>query len=986
MNSGSSLFSLGRLVLVYGCLVLVPLLLIGRTLDYFARARQDELIRATSEELAQILGRFRRMSTMTAGLEGEIRRLANAIVAGESLTGIQRRLPEGAVTLFLFDAAGKRLMQPGLATDMKVSSERFFGLLRKLGREPGLELTKAEKSMADAFLGSSEAVPLIAGRRGKLLDLRGFAVNRLCGWFALDEDDRSGRHVLALVDTRKVPPTFVIRGTLAGLSDRLPSSIQLGWINLADPRQGELSGKKRISPRLRALVLRDRISREFRRGRQVVQLMTLVGGLRIFGFSRIPMPSGLLAVFRPLLVLIFLLVTMLFGLLWRVRYRIGISVRTKLIGILGAGGLIGVLGFMVFADLYRQVRQSAEIRRNQQFSQKTLEKIDANFLPSFDFLLRDYQEMVREIEASPGKYQERLRQLCDQAESNLLYGAFLIDTQGELLFHGQGATSRDGRRWLVGEYGKTVGNLGKQILSIYNYQSSLAIDAGFQDDSVMAKALTKPSENILRRRGGFQIIRLAGEDTLNFVDIVHDSKGRGWGLLFLIHDTRALETRYLKETVRKISRNTPYRLCALPKVVDSGLPVFPEDLLSRYEEDLHRLVEMVDQTGGVIHRIGKIREGAVLMTGLPGRVLEDFHMVLHSPFQPIREEMESLQRSFAQVSTGVLLFAVLLGFILGDQLIRPIDLLLAGVRKLVSRSYDQPLTPESGDELGQIALGINNIMTDLRDRLCAKGVEEHLLPKEPIVCGDLSLHGWLATSEDFGGTFYDFFRRDAPERIPATGEEPGDLVARSAPSGEMGRTVFLLVDFSGFGLCSALLNAIMKMAVRLLSETPCRFPGEVVAEVFAHFSEQLKRIPTPRILLGFLENPGDPEGEWVLRVASFGRFVGMVRLPGESRGESLFPEIASLAANETGVRETTRDFPAGARLLIGTPGIVSGAASDRDSSCISAFQTALAERPDWSAAEVGGTLFEQLRSPTLGGEKSEEFALLLVARSREVEA
>jgi hypothetical protein len=453
---------------------------------------------------------------------------------------------------------------------------------------------------------------------------------------------------------------------------------------------------------------------------------------------------------------------------------------------------------------------------------------------------------------------------------------------------------------LRGKYEKTVSQICQQVLSIYNYDSSLAVEANLQQDSVLQKVLTKPSENLLKRRGSLQPINLAGEDATIFIDFILEPQGKALALLFAIHDTKSLEAKYLAELSGKTSRSTTTRILALPRSSNHGLPTFPENISVLHEETLNTLFDLVAQKDAPHHLTGRLRSQEVLLSGLPGKALRDFHLFLSTPLAPIQEKIQSITRSFLVFSGIAVLFVLLLALTLSQVILGPLGILSEGIRHLINMNLEEEVDLKTGDDLEEIAKGINAIIEDLKDMSVAKTVQEQLLPRAPLQVAGLICQGKIWSPSGITREIYDFIK------LPD------------------GRVALFFAGISEPGLRHSLLIAMAKMAIRLLAQRPEAGPGQVLTTLLQQFQGAFLKVSHKSFFLAFL-HPENGQG----RLCRFGPCCVSL-LHKNNTHEFLFPSPLAIAPHaEPGkrgsepawIQDPEREFclPEQSRLIVGSP-------------------------------------------------------------------
>ncbi len=849
--------------LVYSIvLLIVPFGGLFWGIDALERDFESRHLESTVEELSQITAHLLRLAKVETRFAEVIRNILHAVSMGEPVIPIIKKEPEGSLAIFLFDEAGKRIKSDGFSNEYLRVSEKYFSLLQKFRNSPETKLNDSEKDMAGTFSGNFATLGILGNQPEQLHDLQNIGIKRLGGWFSANPKNGKKVTLLVWVDLKKISVRRLTEEAVVRLAKIAPSKFSFGWLDMEAPDKFPAFKESSLSPLTKKILLRDHLQPWFSYGNDIFHLANPSPEIRLFGKCKIPKTPREFQVFRGILISILTVILLLA--IWKGYFEreFNFSIRTTLTIFFGVAGLVSVGALLGFANLYREARQEYLIRDNLQNSTKILEKIDNSFNSFFGGMIQEYFQLenqlasatgdasIKDIPSSEANTADILKKFCREQTRSWFYSAFYVGEDGKLQFKGSSAIVRKSRGWLKGDFEKTVENLGTQIISLYNFKPSMAVEAYTQQDSVLQKVLTKPSENILRKRGLLQTLNLAGEDSTNFVDLVLDGTGKAKGMLLIMHDTRLMEIEYVTQALNRQTGVEEFRMVALPKISNTGLPIFPSEVNSSQEDDLFRLSERITQTEVPHQRIGKMGGVVSMMTGIPGKNITDYNLFLVSPFGPIEKKSRELMMGFLLLAFFTVIFALLLGWLLAQNLLGPLGELGNGVERLVSMKFDKPVEINSGDDLELIGNGINQIMKDLKELALARTVQEHLLPSQSLVTAKYRCHGWSRSSGDFAGEVFDFF--ELPD----------------------GRLAILLGDLSGLGISSTLLIAMSKMAVRLFQDFCDGSPGKVLAELTKHFKENFRRIRKKAFFIGIL-NPNS----LVLTYSSLGECYPFLVLP-----------------------------------------------------------------------------------------------------------
>lgn len=145
-------------------------------------------------------------------------------------------------------------------------------------------------------------------------------------------------------------------------------------------------------------------------------------------------------------------------------------------------------------------------------------------------------------------------------------------------------------------------------------------------------------------------------------------------------------------------------------------------------------------------------------------------------------------QAFALVAAILaVLAAVLLAFALANSVSRPVGALIGFMRRVGGGDLDAKAEFGGTDEFRQLAVALNRMIADLRDRLrlrhslgIAMEVQQRLLPAGPPAIRGLDVAGHSTYCDETGGDYYDFLVLDkaAPDAVlVALGDVMGHGVA-----------------------------------------------------------------------------------------------------------------------------------------------------------------------------------------------------------------
>ncbi|HNV69453.1 MAG TPA: SpoIIE family protein phosphatase, partial [Candidatus Ozemobacteraceae bacterium] len=138
-----------------------------------------------------------------------------------------------------------------------------------------------------------------------------------------------------------------------------------------------------------------------------------------------------------------------------------------------------------------------------------------------------------------------------------------------------------------------------------------------------------------------------------------------------------------------------------------------------------------------------------------------------------------------------LIAALLVGILLAQALVRPMEDLSVGIASLARKDFETQVPVRQRDEFGLLAHAFNQMTIELKDLNMAGAVQSSLIPHGYPQVSGYSLDGKVVFAGDLGGDCLD---------------------CRPLPDG---RIFFLIGDVSGHGAASALIMAFTRATVTL---------------------------------------------------------------------------------------------------------------------------------------------------------------------------
>ncbi len=803
-----------QFILLLTILVVLPGTLLWLNLQARASAAQRVRTDEAQRDLARALTHLERLATPLSASQELCERVMRAWEWGSDPTPLLRNWPADTVTLYLFDATGRRVMQPGFSRENRVVSERFCDLLLGLRRHNDHELTPRERTLIDGFAGNTAVFRQLAGKAGCLLDLSLYGTDRFGGWFSLRRGRRLGGYLLVWIARDRLPAAALAQRAVKRLQKIAPPGWQFGWMDrntreLARRPRGWFA-RGRVPAEWSWLLAHDRLRTRFAyRGRYFAHT-DLDNLMRLFAVRRIPSQparerSGPDLVVRAGVILLILVTAMRCtgrSLAW--------PVRVKLIAVFGTAGLAAVATLGVVADAYRSERERTLVLEHQQRAMQILNRFTSGFWENNARLGQIYNRWVNRLSQGQRSLAGVLHTWPRLRQRNGPYGGFVTDVDGRhlsLLWQTERSRTAKMRKFLT----EFTAQEGREILGL-----TLGKPPAKRIDNILFAALSDPDYHDRIFHGLFRVFVSStfGEDNSPYHAIVYNPGDKRPRAYFnLLHETATHECSYLRDLLRRLHRATSLRLVVLPRSPDLALPAVPARL-ARVEAvtDLHDRLRRARAPCHAIERIGKHR---VLLSGLPAGSLPDFDLILITPYAPIADELQRLERAGVGLAALLIVFTLMLGGILGQGLVDPVRELERSVGELSALRPGRPLQIDSGDEFAEIAGGVNAIFTDLKEMQIARGVQAQLTPPAPLRVDDYAADGRVLTGGLVSSAMYE-------HRALADG-----------------RLIVYLVEASGGGIRAGLLLGMVRMALHLDVADAGRSPGDLVRRLIARLGSQL---------------------------------------------------------------------------------------------------------------------------------------------------
>jgi len=179
-------------------------------------------------------------------------------------------------------------------------------------------------------------------------------------------------------------------------------------------------------------------------------------------------------------------------------------------------------------------------------------------------------------------------------------------------------------------------------------------------------------------------------------------------------------------------------------------------------------------------------------------------------FERIRESLHSMVKEqwlvTGVVAIGVILLLIVVGLWFAHAMIRPLFVMVEGVKRLAKGDFSARMNIKTGDERDLLAKSFNEMVPQLEDRIqirksleVAREIQQNLLPQEIPNLRGFDIAAKSVYCDETGGDYFDFF--------PCEDEH-------------CSRFGIVVGDVTGHGVGAALLMATARALIRGLVTRP----------------------------------------------------------------------------------------------------------------------------------------------------------------------
>ncbi|MBF0545372.1 MAG: hypothetical protein HQM08_13110 [Candidatus Riflebacteria bacterium] len=774
--------------------------------------RTEDLKNSQIEELERINSHISRISKPEAFFQTLLLKIIQALSTEKSPQKYFQTENGKLIKAFLFNTEGKRILSPGFANESIKISELFLSnLLRK---------TDPTDKRVLSFAKTAEEIDLITVNRQKLVNLSNVGENKLGGWFHWYKNGKLAGYLIVFVNNEQINVPRLVNKAIQKIQNLAGKNFLLGAISsktknfgkstiIADPR-GVLSRNHRLI----SAIKKSRLNPNFQINEKLVSVDIIPGGIKIFTSEKFGIRNSR-NLKNLLFIGIFFIYTFFLFFLKTYRKEVALSIKMEIILVFFLAAILSTTFFFSATKLYHDTKQRNLVREAQKDSEKMLEQIDSNFQPYYYPMVQNYTNLLKRIEEVPEEAMEPLHRLIPLQKQGKILAAFFLGENGDILFKTPEELSDIPKGLIPLNIESFIKKVARSTFFVFN--------AAFENKSKKSESeekwdllLEKAVLRALFNRGNLQNLNLSGNDIITFMDLAVSKSGKAWGVLFILHENISLQSTYLKNIGEELNRNADFHLYGLPKTQKNGLEPVPDSLLLG-ADSFQTINEHLTRNGNEKHLIGNMSDSTQLFTGIPGKSLMDYNLVLTRPYKPIENQLQSLSRNLLIAGILLVFFGIGTAITLSKQVFQPLQRISKGVENLINLKLDSKIEINSGDELEATAEAINSITQNIQELRLTHIIQDQLLPQNKIETPDFSIKGAVISKKEITKVIQDYFEIDKNKYLIYTGR------------------------ITGHGLSSALIMSMFKTALRLGKEYSPLTPRALLENLSLFFRNHIKK-------------------------------------------------------------------------------------------------------------------------------------------------
>ncbi len=717
------------------------------------------------EEMAEITAHMQRLADPQSFFQEKIYRLSESFRWVFDADEVASTGYENAIEIFLFDQKGHRIKwQAGSHGKVKIS-ENYLNLLINAEKEPGRLLNRREQSISASFAGNAATVYHLARAPGTMVNFQGLGIRKFGIWFKPRLFGREDGYLIAFVEPDKISNHHLAEKAVRKIQRLAGKPFHFAWIDLNNPENNHCTYGLKLTSEGKRLLGLSGLKSCFRHENTLFSLNDTPEGIRLVCFRDLPRPPEVLANYENFLFSV--IPTLFLFFIWKSVFlvRLDLSVRLQFSLIFGYTALTGIIVLLSGITAYQHEKQASLIAEQKHQAIRILEKIDQNFSASYGDLLRQYRHFTRlllEPDANPAEILAPLKKA--QQEKNIAFASY-VNSSGQFIFRAPSFTEENNTAILEVKYANLINSVSSQIIKTFN-SSRMPGNQSSHDVIGVAAISTKPVQGLLHNRSTLQNIVFDGDETITFMDLAISEANTASGCLFIVHEPKQLQLKYLHSSGKTIAAATGFQLAAFPKKTSERSSYFPRYSLTS-ELPLWKLQDLVNQTQVSNFKTGRVDNREVLVAASPGHNLRNFNLFLIMPMQQIQKGAGSITAIFFLATILAIIFIAFLSGMLIRSLITPISNLAMSAQALTSSgsTSGESLQISDGSELDNIATGLADLIIKVREFNEGHTIKRHLLPPAALINGQMTCDGFQITSGNSEREIYHFAALDEKQTL-----------------------------------------------------------------------------------------------------------------------------------------------------------------------------------------------------------------------------
>ncbi len=702
------------------------------------------------DEMAEMTAHMTRLADPETYFQEALRRMNDSFRWASEPAEISRLSDPETLELYLFDEDGKRLAWPPEETQTRRKiSEDYLKLLVRARQKQGAALSRTEQNLAATFAGSCSTVGSLARSPDTLVNFQGIGLRRLGAWFDTRLPGNHGGYLLAWVDPDRINRYQLAEQAVHKIQNLAGNDFSFAWVDLNNTGNNGCTRGRRFHSQGLRIITADGLKSSFQIGDELFSINDTPEGIRLVCSRFLPDPPPIMANFFNILRTVVPVIVLF--LIWKTFFmvRFDLSASLQFIMIFGFTAITGGSILLSASIAYQYEKQNSLIADYKQKAVEILEKIDRNFSASYGDHLHQYRHLISLL-GKPGSKPETVLAPLTAAhqEENIAFAGY-TDQNGNFVFRAPGTTAESSLDSIESKYSNLISGISSQIIKAFN-SSRMPGNTYSSGGEINIKSLSaRPVEGLLGNRSTLQNIVFDGDETLSFMDLVIDDRDTASGCLFIVHEPRKMQLKYLAISSQNLAK-TGFDLAAFPKKQIEKSAYFPRFSYTT-ELPLWKLHDLVNQTQVSSFKSGRIEDREVLVAAIAGHNLKNYNLFLIMPFEQIKKEARKLSSIFIAATAMALLFILVLSLILVSSLIRPITRLAANATALQSSQSNnlEAVVFSEANELESISTGLTDLILKVREFNEGRSVKRHLLPPEPLIVGSFFLGGFqIANSRE----------------------------------------------------------------------------------------------------------------------------------------------------------------------------------------------------------------------------------------------